>query len=237
MTSTILRINLEDGDIPDDSSDSDSDHHESHKKKHATHKKHEEKIKFHQINMMGAKIDIDTIKEGSKAIKNVDGKVTDTDHRFVYIIKGYQEPGSQNIAIDLIFNKIKELSQFNAWRECLELFTKSTAQTKMNRLAEVKRSIISSAGAQLDLQTRFSDKMLPEQFVPQSHKRSSSFGNRANLMRTGSVHTTIATPPTFRREKTKSDPPPIPGKMGAHKTYAPPPVPNRNVEKPKGMLL
>mgnify|MGYP001446076863 CR=1 FL=1 len=109
MTSTILRININDADGSDDSSSSDDGHghgkhekhHKSGNKKHSHSKDHGVKLKFLEINMMGATIELETIKEGFKAIKDRKGNVTDTDHRFVYIVKGYGE----GVGIDLIFNK------------------------------------------------------------------------------------------------------------------------------------
>ena len=246
LTSTILRINITDTDGYDDSSSSDdghgtskhTKHHKPAKGQHSHSKDHGEKLKFLEINMMGATIELETIKEGFKAIKDRQGNVTDTDHRFVYIIKGYGE----GVGIDLIFNKVKELSEFNEWRECLEA-AKSTQSQQMSRLAQAKRDVISSAGQQFDLQTRFSDKMMPEHLVLQSRNRTSSFGSSTNLRR---QHTVAATPPSIRKVNKSipppppphfANPPPIPGKPKEAKP-TPPPVPrHQNPTNFKGNVL
>ena len=49
-----------------------------------------------------------------------------------------------DIAIDLIFNKVTALKQFNNWRKCLEEIDDINAQKKMNRLAEAKNSVMQS---------------------------------------------------------------------------------------------
>ena len=173
LTSTILRVKIGENDDHDDDDDDDHDDHGDHKdRKHDTKStsKAKEKIKYMEINMMGAIEELDTIKDGYKAIKNQDGKITDSDHRFVYKIRGYDS----DVGIDLIFNKVKELSYFNQWREALEE-SKEIVQTKVNRLAEAKRSVIASTGGNLDLQTRFADKTMPERCVSQSRY---SFKNR-----------------------------------------------------------
>ena len=246
MTSTILRINITDTDGHDDSSSSDdghgtskhTKHHKPAKGHHSHSKDHGGKLKFLEINMMGATIELETIKEGFKAIKDRQGNVTDTDHRFVYIIKGYGE----GVGIDLIFNKVKELSKFNEWRECLEA-AKSTQSQQMSRLAQAKRDVISSTGQQFDLQTRFSDKMMPEHLVLQSRNRTSSFGSSTNLRR---QHTVAATPPSIRKVNKSipppppphfANPPPIPGKPKEAKPI-PPPVPrHQNPTSFKGNVL
>ena len=172
LTSTILRVKIGENDDHDEDDDDDDDHgdHKDRKPDTKSTSRAKEKIKYMEINMMGAIEELDTIKDGYKAIKNQDGKITDSDHRFVYKIRGYDS----DVGIDLIFNKVKELSYFNQWREALEE-SKEIVQTKVNRLAEAKRSVIASTGGNLDLQTRFADKTMPERCVSQSRY---SFKNR-----------------------------------------------------------
>ena len=122
--------------------------------------------------MIGAVVELDTIKGGFKTIKDRDGKITDSDHRFVFKIRGYDS----NVGIDLIFNKVKELSLFNQWQEALDE-SKEIIQTKVNRLTEAKRSVIKASCEEgnLDLDSRFSDKTMPERCVSRSRY---SFKNR-----------------------------------------------------------
>ena len=124
--------------------------------------------------MIGAVVELDTIKGGFKTIKDRDGKITDSDHRFVFKIRGYDS----NVGIDLIFNKVKELSLFNQWQEALDE-SKEIIQTKVNRLTEAKRSVIKASCEEgnLDLDSRFSDKTMPERCVSRSRY---SFKNRVS---------------------------------------------------------
>ena len=175
LTSTILRVTIDGSDIHDQASDSKNDHDKNKNEKLDDHKTTSEttaKREYHEINMIGAVIELDTIKDGFKAIKDRDGKITDSDHRFVYKIRGYDS----DVGIDLIFNKVKELSLFNQWQEALDE-SKEIIQTKVNRLTEAKRSVFKASCKEgnLDLDTRFSDKTMPERCVSRSRY---SFKNR-----------------------------------------------------------
>ena len=195
----MLRIEiLEDFfDHSDGSSSEDSDHKD---KKRNVSKSAKEKIKYLEINMIGATEELDTIKDGFKAIKNQDGKTTDSDHRFVYKIRGYES----KTGVDLIFNKVKELSKFNQWQEALEE-SKEIVKTRVNRLAEAKRSVISSSGQSLDLHSRFSDKTMPERCVSRS-RYSFKNRNKSSIRRSASQTQLAALPPQ------QPLPPPLPRK-------------------------
>ena len=196
----MLRIEiLEDFfDHSDGSSSEDSDHKD---KKRNVSKSAKEKIKYLEINMIGATEELDTIKDGFKAIKNQDGKTTDSDHRFVYKIRGYES----KTGVDLIFNKVKELSKFNQWQEALEE-SKEIVKTRVNRLAEAKRSVIASSGQNLDLHNRFSDKTMPERCVSRS-RYSFKNRNKSSIRRSASQMQLPAIP-----AQQPVPPPPLPRK-------------------------
>ena len=229
----MLRINIGGDDLSDDSSSSDDedtstkkDKHETRKKKHAIFSpKSKEQIHFIEINMVGATVTLDTIKDGFKAIRNQTGKVTDTEHKFVYTIRGFEG----EVGIDLVFNKIKEITQFHDWRLGLEE-ANAVTETKMNRLAAAKSSVISAAGGNLDLQTKFSDKLMPEKFI---RNRNSSI--KKNTQSTIRRSMSFSSSPPLHRRSQHVVPPPIPGKSNRSGNKDLPPIPNRNVTKPKGM--
>ena len=183
----MLRVTIDGSDIHDQSSDSENAHDKNKDEKHDDHKttsKADAKREYHEINMIGAVVELDTIKDGFKAIKDRDGKITDSDHRFVYKIRGYDS----DVGIDLIFNKVKELSLFNQWQEALDE-SKEIIETKVNRLTEAKRSVIKASCEEgnLDLDSRFSDRTMPEKCVSRSRY---SFKNRvisnSNIRRSAS---------------------------------------------------
>ena len=214
LTSTILRVTIDGSDIHDQTSDSENDHDEHKDEKHDDHKttsKTKAKREYHEINMIGAVVELDTIKDGFKAIKDRDGKITDSDHRFVYKIRGYDS----DVGIDLIFNKVKELSLFNQWREALDE-SKEIIRTKVNRLTEAKRSVIKASCEEgnLDLDSRFSDKTMPERCVSRSRY---SFKNR------------VISNSSIRRSASQSQLPFISGKQNASTSF-----PRKNDDYKKG---
>ena len=225
----MLRIHIGDDDLSDDSSSSDDeeasskkDKHETRKKKHS--QKNKEQIDSIEINMVGATVTLDTIKDGFKAIRNQQGKVTDTEHKFVYTIRGFEG----EVGIDLVFNKIKQISQFHEWRLGLDE-AKAVTENKMNRLAAAKSSVISAAGGNLDLHTKFSDKLMPENYI-----RNRSYSIKKNTKSSMRRALSQSSSPPLHRRSEYVDPPPIPSKSNMSGKKDLPPIPNRNVTKPKG---
>ena len=219
MTSTILRVAIDELDTNDSESESEDEHSDHKDKKHDRKKspaKSKEKLKYLEINMIGASEELDTIKEGFKAIKNREGKTTDSDHRFVYKIRGYDS----DVGIDLIFNKVKELSEFNQWREAL-VESKEIIQTRVNRLAEAKRSVINASCAEgdLDLPTRFSNKTMPEMCSTLNCVSRSRYSFKNKLGSKSSM----------RRSASQSQLPVISGEQDN-----PPPIPRKSDKFQKG---
>ena len=254
LTSNFLRVRIHDDDHNSDSSEDSDDssdkstEHENSTDKHSKGSRKAVTQDFPEINMIGATHELDTIKDGFKAIKNKEGKVTGSDHKFVYIIRGFEA----DIAIDLIFNKVTALKQFNNWRKCLEEIDDINAQKKMNRLAEAKNSVMqSNMGKQETGQytnNGINAPAMPEprmskppRHLPSDVPSISTFSSQKvpppipchSLKSPGKVK-------SFNVNKTspvsiQSPLPPLPAKPKSSNLVSPPPIPGRNDVKSKGI--